>query len=292
MGASAAVRVRSGACTVPQRSRARRRTVSDRLPRGWRPTQTGRLAGLAVARDGSLLVGDDENGVLYRVSHDGGRGVAVPSDPPATAMRRQTSQGSGVPLALKRVEAHNRLSVWSDAFASGDAVPSRYSEYRDGVAPPLAWDPVEGAVTYVILVEDPDAASSKPFVHWVAWNLTEATTPEGLEESIRLPSGLTRGRSSCGSVGWLGPRPPVNHPAHHYQGYSRLESRPVVAWVWLAPASIAPPTQALPSSAEGGRWAVPRLRALTWENANLPPAPYLQSTSIQGAGGRSVRDRF
>jgi glucose/arabinose dehydrogenase len=34
----------------------------------------GRLAGLAVARDGSLLVADDSNGIIYRVSYgDGGR---------------------------------------------------------------------------------------------------------------------------------------------------------------------------------------------------------------------------
>lgn len=31
----------------------------------------GRLMGLAVMQDGSLLVGDDENGVIYRISHGG-----------------------------------------------------------------------------------------------------------------------------------------------------------------------------------------------------------------------------
>jgi glucose/arabinose dehydrogenase len=34
-------------------------------------TTFGRPTGIAVARDGSLLVGDDETGVIYRVSHDG-----------------------------------------------------------------------------------------------------------------------------------------------------------------------------------------------------------------------------
>ena len=33
-----------------------------------------RLAGLAVACDGSLLVGDDTNGVIYRVRYVGGNG--------------------------------------------------------------------------------------------------------------------------------------------------------------------------------------------------------------------------
>ena len=35
---------------------------------GWQ--QIGRLAGLTVAKDGSLLFSDDENGVIYRVSRD------------------------------------------------------------------------------------------------------------------------------------------------------------------------------------------------------------------------------
>jgi glucose/arabinose dehydrogenase len=37
---------------------------------GW--GYLGRPVGLAIARDGALLVGDDSNGVIYRVSHAGG----------------------------------------------------------------------------------------------------------------------------------------------------------------------------------------------------------------------------
>ena len=179
-------------------------------------TETARLAGIAVAKDGSLLVGDDENGILYRVSYGAGRGQAAPLNPSATAMREQTAQGSGVPLALQRVEARYSLSVRSDAFAPGGAIPRVHSEYYDGVAPPLAWDKVEGAATYVVIVEDPDAAMPKPFVHWVAWNIPEPMTPEGLQEAIRLSNGVTQGQTSRGSVGYFGPRPPVGDPAHHY----------------------------------------------------------------------------
>jgi glucose/arabinose dehydrogenase len=35
----------------------------------------GRIAGLAVAQDGSLLIAEDTNGVIYRVSHGGGSGT-------------------------------------------------------------------------------------------------------------------------------------------------------------------------------------------------------------------------
>ncbi|WP_439519271.1 PQQ-dependent sugar dehydrogenase [Hydrogenophaga sp.] len=36
-----------------------------------RPAQFGRLAGLAIAADGSLLVAEDQNGVIYRISYAG-----------------------------------------------------------------------------------------------------------------------------------------------------------------------------------------------------------------------------
>jgi glucose/arabinose dehydrogenase len=36
-----------------------------------RPAQFGRLAGLAVAADGSLLVAEDQNGVIYRITYTG-----------------------------------------------------------------------------------------------------------------------------------------------------------------------------------------------------------------------------
>jgi glucose/arabinose dehydrogenase len=42
--------------------------------------QFGRLAGIAVGRDGSLLVADDTNGVIYRVAYGGAPGA--PSDQP------------------------------------------------------------------------------------------------------------------------------------------------------------------------------------------------------------------
>jgi len=179
-------------------------------------SRTGRPAGLAVAGDGSLLLGDDENGILYRISYPGGRGAGRPVTPPADAMRTQTSRGSGVPLALARVEAGLGLTVSSPVIQPGGPIPRPHSEYYDGVAPPLSWTPVEGAATYVVIMEDPDAAAPRPFVHWLAWNLTEPMTPEGLHEEIKLPNGVVQGANSRGSVGYFGPRPPVGDPPHRY----------------------------------------------------------------------------
>ncbi len=46
---------------------------ADEQAKARRPAQLGRLAGLALTRDGSLLMADDQNGVIYRVSVDTAR---------------------------------------------------------------------------------------------------------------------------------------------------------------------------------------------------------------------------
>ncbi len=179
-----------------------------------------RPMGLAVAKDGALLVGDDANGVIYRVSHAGGG--ATPLTPaPAGEMEKQAKEGVGVPLADMRPETRARgtLSVQSSGFAADGPIPPKFSEYADGVSPALEWTSVPGAKSYVLIMEDPDAKPITPFVHWVAWNIPANRLPEGLAEQHRLtePMGLLQGRNSRGSIGYFGPRPPVGDPPHRYR---------------------------------------------------------------------------
>jgi Raf kinase inhibitor-like YbhB/YbcL family protein len=99
-------------------------------------------------------------------------------------------------------------------------IPKEHSDYADGVSPQLEWHAVPKAQSYAVIVEDPDAKPITPFVHWVAWNIPadRTTLPEGLQEQPRLtePEGLLQGRTSRGSVGYFGPKPPVGDPPHHY----------------------------------------------------------------------------
>jgi Raf kinase inhibitor-like YbhB/YbcL family protein len=112
------------------------------------------------------------------------------------------------------------LSVSSAAWKPGQAIPAQYSEYADGVSPPVRWNAVEGAAAYALIVEDPDAKQIKPFTHWLAWNIPATTTelPEGLQEQLRLtePEGVLQGANDRGSPGYFGPRPPEGDPPHHY----------------------------------------------------------------------------
>ena len=131
-------------------------------------THFARPMGLTMAKDGALLMADDANGVIYRIAYAGASGAAAaPALPPGDAMLRQATMGSGVELALKRVGARDdkAIKVKSSGFGNQSAIPLKYTEYADGVSPPLSWSPVPGAVSYVIIAEDPDARPIVPFVH-------------------------------------------------------------------------------------------------------------------------------
>jgi Raf kinase inhibitor-like YbhB/YbcL family protein len=191
-------------------------------------THIARPVGLAVAKDGALLMADDANGVIYRIAYTGTNtradSTAAPMSAPPAAMLAQASKGSGVPLTREREEARpssgGRLSVKSYGFADGADIPLKFSEYADGVSPAIEWSPVANAKSYAIVMEDPDAKPITPFVHWLAYNIPATTTrlPEGLQEQARLtePEGLLQGKTSKGSVGYYGPRPPVGDAPHRY----------------------------------------------------------------------------
>ncbi|KQR71583.1 YbhB/YbcL family Raf kinase inhibitor-like protein [Rhizobium sp. Leaf341] len=188
-----------------------------------------RPVGLAVAKDGSLLMADDANGVLYRIAYSGTETkAAAPAATPAGPMEAQAAEGLNVPIARDRSETQTRqgtgtsqaIAVSSSAFKSGADMPAEHSEYADGVSPPLAWHAVKDAVSFAIIMEDPDAEPVKPFVHWLAWNIPATVTslPEGLQEQLRLvePEGVLQGRNTSGTHGYYGPKPPVGDAAHAY----------------------------------------------------------------------------
>jgi len=194
-------------------------------------THVARPVGLAVTPDGSLLMADDANGTIFRISYDGGRAAtnaATPAPAPSGPTLAQVNQGNQVPLANARSETVATtaastaapIAVQSYSFEQGAGIPLRHSEYADGVSPPLRWSAVPGAVSYAIVMEDPDARPITPFVHWVAWNIPGNVTmlPEGLQEQGRLtePEGVMQGKTTRGSLGYYGPRPPVGDAPHAY----------------------------------------------------------------------------
>jgi Raf kinase inhibitor-like YbhB/YbcL family protein len=188
-------------------------------------THIARPMGLAVARDGSLLMADDANGGIYRIAYVGQPAPhsQAPSAPiPAAAMLAPTSKAFGMPLAKDREETHTTgsLTVTSADFSLNAMMPIASSEYAEAASPALAWTPLANARSYAVIMEDPDAKPFAPIVHWIVWNIPASITqlPQGIQKQARLsdPDGVLQGRNTRGSVGYYGPRPPVGEAEHHY----------------------------------------------------------------------------
>jgi len=106
-------------------------------------------------------------------------------------------------------------SLSSPAIKPNSDIPRKYVD----VSPPLAWKPVPGAASYVVIVEDIDAgdkAAGVPFLHWLAWNIPYNATslPEGA--SGKPGAKFVEGRNGAGKIGYFGPHPPPGR-AHRYQ---------------------------------------------------------------------------
>ncbi len=118
------------------------------------------------------------------------------------------------------------------AFADGQPVPRRHTGDGEDLSPPLSWTGLPaGTAALALIVDDPDAPTSEPWVHWVIYDLP--ADEQGLVEGIppvdrpASPSGAIQGRNSWGSVGYRGPAPPRGHGVHHYNFRLFALDRPV-----------------------------------------------------------------
>ena len=105
----------------------------------------------------------------------------------------------------------NLFRLQSPAFANGGNIPEKYTCDGTNIRPPLSVSGTpDGTKSLAIIVYDPDAAGGS-FVHWIAWNIPPETKtlPEGGLSGI-----IKEGKTSFGSVGYIGPCPPSG--THRY----------------------------------------------------------------------------
>ncbi|GEM_PF-5147161 len=70
----------------------------------------------------------------------------------------------------------------SEAFEDGGNIPIKYTCGGQDISPPLSWsEPPEGTVSFVLIVEDPDAPMGV-FTQWVIYNIPASLRklPEGI----------------------------------------------------------------------------------------------------------------
>lgn len=133
-----------------------------------------------------------------------------------------TPAHSGETITIFKVEPRDDggLVVMSPSQAPDGRLADRHSAYHENLSPPLTWTEVAGAVSYALIVEDPDAPMEKPFVHWMIWNIPSGAggLPEGVPQAQYTdpPHPIIQGRNDAGEYGWFGPRPPPGHGVHRY----------------------------------------------------------------------------
>lgn len=124
-----------------------------------------------------------------------------------TALKVRPNQSAELIVASPAVDADGWLSV-------------DHAQAGDETSPPLSWSgPIE-VRSWALVVEDPDAPSEQPVLHWLVWNIPGAWTslPAGLEKAAHPEGGhgLVQGLNSRGRHGWLGMAPPEGHGPHRY----------------------------------------------------------------------------
>ena len=110
----------------------------------------------------------------------------------------------------------------SPAFKQNHLIPRNYSGDGDDMSPALSWSEVPPATKELaLIVDDPDAPTPEPWVHWVLYKIPAATmdlaehVPPALH--VARPVGALQGRNSWPKgIGYRGPAPPKGHGLHHY----------------------------------------------------------------------------
>jgi Raf kinase inhibitor-like YbhB/YbcL family protein len=114
-----------------------------------------------------------------------------------------------------RTDVASKITVSSEAFAAGDAIPHQFTCDGDGVSPPLAWSGTPGRA-WALVVDDPDAPGGT-YVHWVVLDIATGTTEVA---TGAVPAGGLQIVNSSGHASYAGPCPPSGEHRYRFSIYA------------------------------------------------------------------------
>lgn len=86
-------------------------------------------------------------------------------------------------------------------------------------APKLFWSGLSQCCvkSYALIVDDPDAPTADPFVHWVLYGIpaSRSSLEFQLGRTLTMTNGMKQGINNFNKIGWDGPCPPKGK-AHRY----------------------------------------------------------------------------
>ncbi|MFA5942560.1 MAG: YbhB/YbcL family Raf kinase inhibitor-like protein [Candidatus Paceibacterota bacterium] len=123
------------------------------------------------------------------------------------------------------------LTLASPAFSHNGIIPKKYTcdvpvrwqTWDRDISPPLSIRGApEGTESFVLIMDDPDIPKAvkeslgiEVFDHWVLYNIPMSVTEIPESASTKTGYGIA-GLNSSGSVGYVGPCPPLHHePSEH-----------------------------------------------------------------------------
>jgi hypothetical protein len=117
-----------------------------------------------------------------------------------------TQQGGNVESASLA-----KLDLTSDAFQSGQGIPTQYTCDGANQTPTLTWgDPPPGTKSFALVIDDPDAPNGT-FRHWGVFDIPPSARSIGGTQHVG-----TEVSNDFGKPGYGGPCPPKGHGPHHY----------------------------------------------------------------------------
>lgn len=106
------------------------------------------------------------------------------------------------------------LTLQTNAFAEGGAIPSKHTCDGQDASPRLTWtDAPQGTNSFALIMDDPDAPVGT-FTHWLLYDIP-ATVSELAEGQRPGQVGATL-KNDFGRPGYGGPCPPRGHGTHRY----------------------------------------------------------------------------
>jgi Raf kinase inhibitor-like YbhB/YbcL family protein len=126
---------------------------------------------------------------------------------------------NSVGASMKKIN----LTLASDSFKNGQAIPQKYTCDGQDISPQLHWQisGEEAPKGYVLIVDDPDAQRvvGKTFVHWIALlpsNVTELPEGSSSKQTPQLPMGRSL-QNDFGASYYRGACPPASSGEHTYR---------------------------------------------------------------------------
>ena len=142
--------------------------------------------------------------------------------PPHKSSEAPAPEHSGGVIAILQVQPYEGAGVvvTSAAVDVDGRLDPAFAQEGDDISPPLEWNALPDAVSWAVIVQDPDAPKAEPVTHWAIWDIPGEAVglPQNIEKLARpvTPQDALQGLNGRGEHGYMGPKPPPGHGVHRY----------------------------------------------------------------------------